>query len=58
MLKVHAMEAPPPKKFGTQSSACKVMATFLGLQMDYIDNKPAGISVTGKYYAYVAIKEK
>ena len=58
--------SPPPKKFRTQPSASKVMATvfwdFKGIIL--IDYKPAGTSVTGEYYANVikqvrvAIKEK
>ena len=62
------MEAgsPPPKKFRTQPSASKVMATvFWGSKgIILIDYKPAGTSITGDYYANVnkqlrvAIKEK
>ena len=62
------MEAgsPPPKKFRTQPSASKVMATvFWGSKgIILIDYKPAGTSMTGDYYANVnkqlrvAIKEK
>ena len=58
--------SPPPKKFCTQPSAGKVMATVFwdtkGIIL--IDYKPAGTSVTGEYYANVikqlraAIKEK
>ena len=63
------MEAPwlnPQKKFKTQPSAGKVMATVFwdskGVLM--VDYKPAGISITGAYYADLmkqlrtAIKEK
>ena len=54
--------SPPPKKFRTQPSASKVMATVFWIIL--IDYKPAGTSVTGEYYANVikqlrvAIKEK
>ena len=58
--------SPPPKKFKTQPSADKVMATVFwdskGVQM--VNYKPAGISITGAYYADLmkqlgpAIKEK
>ena len=58
--------SPPPKKFRTQPSVSKVMATvfwdFKGIIL--IDYKPAGTSITGEYYANVgkqlrvAIKEK
>ena len=58
--------SPPPKKFRTQPSAGKVMATvFLDSKgIILIDYKPAGTSITGEYYANVikqlrvAIKEK
>ena len=58
--------SPPPKKFRTQPSAAKVMATVLwdSKGIIFIDYKPAGTSVTGEYYANVikqlrvAIKEK
>ena len=67
--RVHAMEASwltPPKKFRTQPSASKVMATVFwdAKRIILIDYKPAGTSVTGEYYANVikqlrvAIKEK
>ena len=67
--KVHAMEAPwltPPKKFRTQPSASKVMATVFwdSKGIILIVYKPAGTSITGEYYANVikqlrvAIKEK
>ena len=56
--------APPAKKFRTQPSASKVMATvFLDSKGILIDYKPAGTSITGEYYANVikqlrvAIKE-
>ena len=63
------MEAPwltPPKKFRTQPSAGKVMATVFwdSKGIILIDYKPAGTSITGEYYANVikqlrvAIKEK
>ena len=63
------MEAPwltPPKKFRTQPSASKVMATVFwdSKGIILIDYKPAGTSITGEYYANVikqlrvAIKEK
>ena len=45
--------SPPPKKFKTQPSAGKVMATVFwdskGVLL--INYKPAGISITGAYYA-------
>ena len=45
--------SPPPKKFKTQPSAGKVMATVFwdskGVLM--VDYKPTGISITGAYYA-------
>ena len=58
--------SPPPKKFRIQPSASKVMATVFwdSKGIILIDNKPAGTSITGKYYANVikqlrvAIKEK
>ena len=58
--------SPPPKKFCTQPSASKVMATVFwdSKGIILIDYKPAGTSVTGEYYANVikqlriAIKEK
>ena len=58
--------SPPPKKFRTQPSASKVMATVFrdSKGIILIDYKPAGTSITGKYYANVikqlrvAIKEK
>ena len=60
--------SPSPKKFRTQPSASKVMATVFwdskGITCILIDYKPAGISITGEYYANVikqlrvAIKEK
>ena len=63
------MKAPwltPPKKFRTQPSASKVMATVFwdSKGIILIDYKPAGTSITGEYYANVikqlrvAIKEK
>ena len=56
----------PPKKFRTQPSASKVMATVFwdSKGIILIDYKPAGTSITGEYYANVikqlrvAIKEK
>ena len=61
-----ALAHPPPKKFRTQPSASKVMATVFwdSKGIILIDYKPAGTSVTGEYYANVikqlrvAIKEK
>ena len=58
--------SPPPKKFRTQPSASKVMATVFwdSKGIILIDNKPVGTSITGEYYANVikqlrvAIKEK
>ena len=58
--------SPPPKKFRTQPSASKVMATVFwdSKGVILIDYKPAGTSVTGEYYANVikqlrvAMKEK
>ena len=58
--------SPPPKKFRTQPSASKVMATVFwdSKGIILIDYKPAGTSITGTYYANVikqlrvAIKEK
>ena len=58
--------SPPPKKFRTQPSASKVMATVFwdSKGIILIDYKPAGTSITGEYYANVikqlrvAIKEK
>ena len=58
--------SPPPKKFRTQPSASKVMATVFwdSKAIILIDYKPAGTSITGEYYANVikqlrvAIKEK
>ena len=58
--------SPPPKKFRTQPSASKVMATGFwdSKGIILIDYKPAGTSITGEYYANVikqlrvAIKEK
>ena len=58
--------SPPPKKFHTQPSASKVMATVFwdSKGIILIDYKPAGTSITGDYYANVikqlrvAIKEK
>ena len=58
--------SPPPKKFRTQPSASKVMAMVFwdSKGIILIDNKPAGTSITGEYYANVikqlrvAIKEK
>ena len=46
---------PPPKKFRTQPSASKVMATVFwdSKGIILIDYKPAGTSVTGEYYANV-----
>ena len=65
------MEAPwltptLPKKIRTQPSASKVMATVVwdSKRILLIDNKRAGTSITGEYYANVikqlrvAIKEK
>ena len=63
------METPwltPPKKFRTQPSVSKVMATVFwdSKGIILIDYKPAGTSITGEYYANVikqlrvAIKEK
>ena len=57
--------SPPPKKFRTQPSASKIMATVFGDSKGIIliDYKPAGTSITGEYYANVikqlrvAIKE-
>ena len=58
--------SPPPKKFHTQPSTCKVMATVFwdskGIKL--IDYKPAGTSITEEYYTNVikqlrvVIKEK
>ena len=56
----------PAKKFRTQPSASKVMATVFwdSKGIILIDYKPAGTSITGEYYANVikqlrvAIKEK
>ena len=47
--------SPPPKKFRTQPSASKVMATVFwdSKGIILIDYKPAGISITGEYYANV-----
>ena len=58
--------SPPPKKFRTQPSASKVMATVFwdSKGIILIDYKPSGTSITGEYYANVikqlrvAIKEK
>ena len=55
--RVHAMEAPwltPTKKFRTQPSASKVMATVFwdSKGIILIDYKPAGTSIT-EYYANV-----
>ena len=58
--------SPPPKKFRTQPSASKVMATVFwdSKGIILIDYKPAGTSITGEFYANnikqlrVAIKEK
>ena len=58
--------SPPPKKFRTQPSASKVMATVFwdSKGIILIDYKPAGTLITGEYYANVikqlkvAIKEK
>ena len=58
--------SPPPKKFRTQPSASKVMATVFwdSKGIILIDYKPAGTSITVEYYANVikqlrvAIKEK
>ena len=58
--------SPPPKKFRTQPSASKVMATVFwdSKGIILIDYKPAGTSITGEYYANVirqlrvAIKEQ
>ena len=58
--------SPLPKKFRTQPSASKVMATVFwdSKGIILIDYKPAGTSVTREYYANVikqlrvAIKEK
>ena len=58
--------SPPPKKFRTQPSASKVMATVFwdSKGIILIDYKPAGTSITEEYYANVikqlrvAIKEK
>ena len=57
--------SPPPKKFRTQPSASKVMATVFwdSKGIILIDYKPAGTSITGEYYAnvikqlWVSIKE-
>ena len=45
----------PPKKFRTQPSASKVMATVFwdSKGIILIDYKPAGTSITGEYYASV-----
>ena len=45
--------SPQPKKFRTQPSASKVMATVFwdSKGIILIDYKPAGTSVTGEYYA-------
>ena len=47
--------SPPPKKFRTQPSASKVMATVFwdSKGIILIDYKPAGTSTTGEYYANV-----
>ena len=58
--------SPPPKKFRTQPSASKVIATVFwdSKGIILIDYKPAGTSSTGEYYGNVikqlrvAIKEK
>ena len=58
--------SPTPKKFRTQPSASKVMATVFwdSKGIILIDYKPAGTSITGEYCANVikqlrvAIKEK
>ena len=58
--------SPAPKKFCSQPSASKVMATAFWDSKGIIlrDYKPAGTSITGEYYANVikqlrvAIKEK
>ena len=45
----------PPKKFRTQPSVSKVMATVFwdSKGIILIDYKPAGTSITGEYYANV-----
>ena len=45
----------PPKKFCTQPSASKVMATVFwdSKRIIFIDYKPAGTSITGEYYTNV-----
>ena len=47
--------SPLPKKFRTQPSASKVMATVFwdSKGIILIDYKPAGTSITGEYYANV-----
>ena len=58
--------SPPPKKFRTQPSSSKVMATVFWDSKGFIliDYKPTGTSITGEYYANVikqlrvAMKEK
>ena len=48
-------DSPPPKKYLTQPSASKVMATVFwdSKGIILIDYKPAGTSITGEYYANV-----
>ena len=44
----------PPKKFRTQPSACKVMATVCYAKgIILIDYRHAGVSITGEYYVTV-----
>ena len=47
--------SPPPKKFRTQPSASKVMATMFwdSKGIILIDYKPADTSIAGEYYANV-----
>ena len=47
--------SPPPKKFRTQPSASKVMASVFwdSKGIILIDYKPTGTSITGEYYANV-----
>ena len=47
--------SPPPKKFRTQPSASRVIATVFwdSKGIILIDYKPAGTSITGEYYANV-----
>ena len=52
---MEALWLTPPKKFRTQPSASKVMATVVwdSKGIILIDYKPAGTSITGEYYVNV-----